>query len=53
MLNDFILVALTGYVNLIKECPEEALATVGITANWKGGVNNEIITRPKKIGSIK
>lgn len=51
MLNNVNLEALGNYVNVISEQPAEAIAALGITATWKGGVNTEITTHSKKIGS--
>lgn len=52
MLNNLNVEALGKYVELIRNQPEEAVATLGITASWKGGVNTEITTHSKKIGSV-
>lgn len=51
MINNFNLVALGEYVKVITNEPEEAIAALGVTANWKGGVTTEITTHSKKIGS--
>lgn len=51
MLNNINLEALGNYVNAIKENPKEAIAKMGITAYWKGGVNTEITTYKKSVGS--
>lgn len=51
MINNFNLEALGEYVELITNKPVEAIAALGITANWKGGVTTEITTHSKKIGS--
>lgn len=51
MLNNVNLEALGNYVALITNKPAEAVAALGITATWKGGVNTEITTHSKKIGS--
>jgi len=51
MLNDINLEALGNYVKTISENHKEAIAKVGVTANWKGGVNTEIITHTKSVGS--
>lgn len=52
MLNNVNLEALGNYVELIRNQPEEAVAALGVTATWKGGVNTEITTHSKKIGSV-
>lgn len=51
MLNNVNLDALGNYVELISNKPEEAIAALGVTASWKGGVNTEVTTHSKKIGS--
>ncbi|WP_089805992.1 OsmC family protein [Chitinophaga sp. YR627] len=51
MLNNLNLAALGQYIDLVKNKPEEGKAFMGITARWKGGVNAEITTHAKKIGS--
>lgn len=51
MLNNLNITALQQYIDLVKSKPKEGIAKMGITANWKGSVNTEIITHPKKIGS--
>ena len=51
MLNNVNLDALGDYVELISNKPEEAIAALGVTASWKGGVNTEVTTHSKKIGS--
>ncbi|MFZ4860869.1 OsmC family protein [Sphingobacterium sp. Mn56C] len=51
MLNNVNLEALAKYINLIDERPNEAIAKMGVTANWQGGVNTEIITHAKNVGS--
>lgn len=52
MLNGVNLEALGNYVELISNKPDEAIAALGVTANWKGGVSTEITTHSKKIGSV-
>lgn len=52
MLNKLNLEALGSYVELIRSKPDEAVAELGVTANWKGGVTTEITTHSKKIGSV-
>lgn len=52
MLNNVNLEALGNYVELISSKPEEAVAALGVTASWKGGVNTEITTHSKKIGTV-
>lgn len=51
MKNNFNLEALGEYVQVITNDSAEAIASLGVTANWKGGVTTEITTHPKKIGS--
>lgn len=51
MKNNFNLEALGEYVEVITNNPAEAIASLGVTANWKSGVTTEITTHPKKIGS--
>ncbi|RZJ89301.1 MAG: OsmC family peroxiredoxin [Chryseobacterium sp.] len=51
MLNNVNLEALGNYIDVITDQPAEAIAALGITATWKGGVNTEITTHGKKIGS--
>lgn len=51
MLNNVNLEALGSYVAVITDQPEEAIAALGVTATWKGGVNTEITTHSKKIGN--
>ncbi|MEJ5056085.1 OsmC family protein [Sphingobacterium sp. MYb382] len=53
MLNKINLEALNKYKKLITTKPEEAIAKMGVTANWKGGVNTEITTHPKSVGSAQ
>ena len=53
MLNKINLGALEGYIESIKNNAAEAIVSVGISANWKGGVNTEITTHPKKVGSAE
>jgi len=52
MLNDVNLEALGNYIELIGSEPHEAILASGITARWMGGVNTEITTHAKQIGSI-
>ncbi|MCT2406073.1 OsmC family protein [Chryseobacterium antibioticum] len=52
MLNNVNLEALGNYVEVITNKPTEAIAALGVTATWKGGVNTEITTHSKKIGSV-
>lgn len=51
MLNNVNLEALGNYVAIITNKPAEAIAALGVTATWKDGVNTEITTHSKKIGS--
>ena len=51
MLNNLNLEALGQYVDLVKEKPEEGLVDLGVTAHWKGGVNSEITTHRRRLGS--
>lgn len=53
MLNKINLEALNGYIESIRSNADEAITSVGVTANWKGGVNTEITTHPKQVGSSK
>lgn len=39
MLNNLNLTAFGQYTDLVKQKPEEGTAFMGITAQWKGGVN--------------
>jgi uncharacterized OsmC-like protein len=51
MLNNLNLPALQEYIETVKQKPEEGLLSLGITAAWKGGVNTEITTHSKTLGS--
>lgn len=51
MLNNINLQALRQYAALITEKPQEAIASYGINAIWKGGVVTEIYTLNQKVGS--
>ena len=51
MLNNLNLPALQDYIETVKQNPEEAIFAHGITAVWKGGVNTEITTHAKSLGS--
>lgn len=51
MLNNINLEALQGYIDLVKSNSGEGIATFGVTANWQSGVNTEITTHSKNVGS--
>lgn len=51
MLNNINLNGLQDYVALITDEPQEAIASYGIKATWKGGVHTEISTLNQKVGS--
>lgn len=51
MLNNVNIAALEQYIGLVQLQPEEGCAIMGITADWKGGVNTKITTHAKKVGS--
>ena len=51
MLNNLNLPALQEYIETIRQKPEEAIFAHGITAVWKDGVNTEITTHEKMLGS--
>lgn len=53
MLNNLNLEALQSYIELVKSNPAEGIATFGVTANWQNGVNTEITTHSKNVGSKK
>jgi uncharacterized OsmC-like protein len=51
MLNNLNIQALQAYIETVNKKPEEAIFAHGITAVWKGGVNTEITTHGKTLGS--
>ncbi|MTI30158.1 OsmC family protein [Xanthovirga aplysinae] len=51
MLNGINLKGLQQYVDLIKNAPNEAKSSYGITATWDGGVKTIVNTHNQKVGS--
>jgi|SRR5579859_3929514 len=51
MLNNLNLPALQAYIETVRQKPAEGLLSLGVTAAWKGGVQTEITTHGKILGS--